>query len=153
MGCRMRMNIMKLVRMAACATIFSLVGFGMTAQGQGQQQPGGGTQAGGPQQQVGDLPPIGATSPKMPGMKGGMQPSDPNANDPLAGKLEDAQAKSRNVDRQKKLQADTERLLSLATELKEQVDKTDKNILSVDVIKKADEIEKLAKSVKDRMKG
>jgi hypothetical protein len=41
----------------------------------------------------------------------------------------------------------------LATELKEQVDKTDKNILSVDVIKKADEIEKLAKSVKDRMKG
>ncbi len=48
---------------------------------------------------------------------------------------------------------DTEKLLSLATELKEQVDKTDKNILSVDVIKKADEIEKLAKSVKDRMKG
>jgi hypothetical protein len=86
-------------------------------------------------------------------MKGGMQPNDPNANDPLAGRLEDAQAKSRNVDRQKKLQADTERLLSLATELKEQVDKTDKNILSVDVIKKADEIEKLAKSVKDRMKG
>ena len=82
-----------------------------------------------------------------------MQPSDPSANDPLAGKLEDAQAKSRNVDRQKKLQADTEKLLSLATELKEQVDKTDKNILSVDVIKKADEIEKLAKSVKDRMKG
>ncbi len=67
--------------------------------------------------------------------------------------MEDAQAKSRNVERQKKLQADTEKLLSLATELKEQVDKTDKNILSVDVIKKADEIEKLAKSVKDRMKG
>ncbi len=67
--------------------------------------------------------------------------------------MEDAQAKSRNIDRQKKLEADTEKLLSLATELKEQVDKTDKNILSVDVIKKADEIEKLAKSVKDRMKG
>ena len=146
------MNIMKLVRMAACGAIFSLVGIGVTALGQGQQQ-GGGTQAGGPQQQVGDLPPIGSPSPKLPGMKGGMQPNDPNANDPLAGRLEDAQAKSRNVDRQKKLQADTERLLSLATELKEQVDKTDKNILSVDVIKKADEIEKLAKSVKDRMKG
>ena len=77
----------------------------------------------------------------------------PKRNDPMAGRMEDAQAKSRNVDRQKKLQADTEKLLSLATELKEQVDKTDKNILSVDVIKKADEIEKLAKSVKDRMKG
>jgi hypothetical protein len=151
MGCGMRMNIMTVVRMAACGTIFSLVGFGVTAQGQGQQ-PGGGTQVGGPQQQVGDLPPIGAPSPKLPGMKGGMQP-DPSANDPMAGRMEDAQAKSRNVDRQKKLEADTEKLLSLATELKEQVDKTDKNILSVDVIKKADEIEKLAKSVKDRMKG
>jgi hypothetical protein len=152
MGCGMRMNLMKVVRMAACGTIFLLAGFGVTAQGQGQQQ-GGGTPAGGPQQQVGDLPSLGGPSSKLPGTKGGMQPTDPNANDPLAGRLEDAQAKSRNVDRQKKLQADTEKLLSLATELKEQVDKTDKNILSVDVIKKADEIEKLAKSVKDRMKG
>ena len=67
--------------------------------------------------------------------------------------MEDAQDKSRNVDRQKQLVADTDKLLSLATELKEQVDKTDKNILSVDVIKKADEIEKLAQSVKERMKG
>jgi hypothetical protein len=158
MGCGMRINMMKLVRMAVCGTIFSLVGFGVTALGQGQGQGqgqqgagGGGNSAGGSQQQVGDMPPIGAPSPKLPGMKGGMQPAD--SNDPMAGRLEDAQAKSRNVERQKKLQADTERLLSLATELKQQVDKTDKNILSVDVIKKADEIERLAKSVKDRMKG
>jgi hypothetical protein len=68
-------------------------------------------------------------------------------------KLEEQQATSRNVERQKRLQMDTDKLLSLATELKEQVDKTDKNTLSLDVIKKADEIEKLAKSVKDRMKG
>lgn len=152
MGCGMRMNMMKLVRMAVCGTIFSLVGFGVAAHGQGQQGAGGGgNSAGGSQQQVGDMPPIGAPGPKMPGMKGGMQPTD--SNDPMAGRLEDAQVKSRNADRQKKLQADTERLLSLATELKAQVDKTDKNILSVDVIKKADEIERLAKSVKDRMKG
>ena len=152
MGCGMRINMMKLVRMAVCGTIFSLVGFGVTAQVHGQgQQPGGGTQAGGSQQQVGDMPPIGSPGPKLPGMKGGPPPTD--SNDPMAGRLEDAQAKSRNVERQKKLQADTERLLSLATELKQQVDKTDKNILSVDVIKKADEIERLAKSVKDRMKG
>jgi hypothetical protein len=68
-------------------------------------------------------------------------------------KLEEQQATSRNAERQKRLQMDTDKLLSLATELKEQVDKTDKNTLSLDVIKKADEIEKLAKSVKDRMKG
>lgn len=63
------------------------------------------------------------------------------------------QAKARNDDRQKQLVADTNKLLKLATELKAEVDKTNKDVLSVDVIKKADEIEKLAKSVKDRMKG
>ncbi len=68
-------------------------------------------------------------------------------------RVEEQQANTRNVDRQKRLQADTEKLLSLATQLKEEVDKTDKNMLSLEVIKKADEIEKLAKSVKDRMKG
>jgi HAMP domain-containing protein len=68
-------------------------------------------------------------------------------------KIIDEQAKSRNIERQKKLEEDTARLLSLATELKEQVDKTNQNIMSLDVIKKADEIERLAKSVKDRMKG
>src|SRR5882762_8636712 len=57
--------------------------------------------------------------------------------DPMIDKLQEQQAKTRNSDRQKRLQTDTERLLSLATELKQQVDKTDKNILSLDVIKKA----------------
>jgi hypothetical protein len=33
------------------------------------------------------------------------------------------------------------------------VDKSDKNTLSLDVVRKADEIEKLAHSVKERMKG
>jgi hypothetical protein len=51
------------------------------------------------------------------------------------------------------LEADTAKLLSLATELKEQVGKTNQNVMSLDVIKKADEIEKLAKNVKERMKG
>jgi hypothetical protein len=62
------------------------------------------------------------------------------------------QAKSQNDDRQKQLAADTEKLLALATELKQQVDKSNKNTLSVGVIKKADEIEKLAHSLKERMK-
>jgi hypothetical protein len=55
-------------------------------------------------------------------------------------------------ERQAALRRDTEKLLSLAAELKENVDKTSPNILSMDVIKKAQEIEKLAKSVKDKMK-
>ena len=67
--------------------------------------------------------------------------------------MEEQQARSRNSERQKKLMADTDKLLLLATDLKQQVDKTNKDVLSVDVVKKAEEIEKLAKSVKERMKG
>ena len=51
------------------------------------------------------------------------------------------------------LKRDTDRLLKLSLELKEYVDKSNENVLSLDVIKKADEIEKLAKSVRDKMKG
>ncbi|HUL15141.1 MAG TPA: hypothetical protein VLV88_04035 [Terriglobales bacterium] len=51
------------------------------------------------------------------------------------------------------LKSDTDKLLKLSIELKAYVDKSDENVLSLDVIKKADEIEKLAKSVKDKMKG
>ena len=51
------------------------------------------------------------------------------------------------------LRNDTDKLLKLSVELKSYVDKSDENVLSLDVIKKAEEIEKLAKSVKDKMKG
>jgi hypothetical protein len=44
-------------------------------------------------------------------------------------------------------------LLDLAAELKAYVDKTNENIISLEVIKKAEQIEKLAKSVKEKMKG
>jgi hypothetical protein len=67
--------------------------------------------------------------------------------------MEDEQAKMRNIERQKRLVEDTAKLLELANELKAEVDKSDKNTLSLDVVRKADEIEKLAHSVKERMKG
>ena len=51
------------------------------------------------------------------------------------------------------LKTDTDKLLKLSVELKAYVDKSNENVLSLDVIKKAEEIEKLAKSVKDKMKG
>lgn len=51
------------------------------------------------------------------------------------------------------LKSDTDKLLKLSVELKSYVDKSDENVLSLDVIKKAEEIEKLARSVKDKMKG
>ena len=71
----------------------------------------------------------------------------------LAPHLMAEQQKMRIAERQKQLAADTDRLVALTTALKEQVNESDKNILSLDMIKKADEIEKLAHSVKERMKG
>ena len=50
------------------------------------------------------------------------------------------------------LRVDTDRLLKLSVELKEYVDKSDENVLSLDVVRKAEQIEKLAKSGKDKMK-
>jgi len=70
-----------------------------------------------------------------------------------AGSIEAQQARMRNSDRQRQLVDDTQRLLSLANELKTEVDKSDKNTLSLEVIRKADEIEKLAHNVKEKMKG
>ncbi len=71
---------------------------------------------------------------------------------PDEAQQERERARARNKDRQEKLKADTDKLLQLATELKQYVDKTNENILSIDVIKKTDEIEKLAKSVREKMK-
>jgi hypothetical protein len=56
--------------------------------------------------------------------------------------------RAQNAEWQKQLTQDTAKLLQLAKQLKEEVDKSDGNTLSVDVIKKATEIDKLAKSVK-----
>ncbi len=66
---------------------------------------------------------------------------------------ERAMARQRNQARQAALKKDTDKLLELATQLKEYVDKTNENMLSLDVIKKAEEIEKLSKRVKEKMKA
>ena len=83
---------------------------------------------------------------------------DPNA--PPITNADDAQerivtemAKKAARERAAALKSDTDRLLKLSVELKQSVDKSDENVLSLDVIKKAEEIEKLARSVKEKMKG
>jgi hypothetical protein len=81
----------------------------------------------------------------------GVEPVAPR--DERTTSMVEEQAKLRNAERQKKLVEDTAKLLQLANELKAAVDKSDKNTLSLDVVRKADEIEKLARSVKEKMKG
>ncbi len=77
-------------------------------------------------------------------------PGDDHAISPA---IAEKQEQVRNAERQKRLVADTNKLLGLATELKQDVDKTNSNVMSVEVIKKAEEIERLAHSVKEKMKG
>jgi Ni/Co efflux regulator RcnB len=60
--------------------------------------------------------------------------------------------KAMNKQRSEQIKKDTAKLLELATQLQQYVAKTNENILSVDVIRKADEIDKLAKSIRDKMK-
>lgn len=58
-----------------------------------------------------------------------------------------------NEQRHLELKRDTDKLLQLTNELKQSVEKTNENISSIEVIKKAEQIEKLAKSVKEKMKA
>jgi hypothetical protein len=54
--------------------------------------------------------------------------------------------------RQEELKRDAQKLYQLTGELKEYIDKNNANMLSLDMLKKAETIEKLAKSVRQRMK-
>ena len=73
--------------------------------------------------------------------------------DPFTADQRKAMVKKQNEMRQQEIKKDTDKLLELANELKQYVDKTNENIISLDVIKKAEQIEKLARTVKDKMKG
>ena len=96
------------------------------------------------QQQI--PPPDGMGGMPGPHADKGMQSS-------ITPQMQHRMADRRNDERQKALVADTEKLLALAQQLKAEVDKTDKDQLSVHVVKRAEQIEKLAHSVKEKMRG
>ena len=71
--------------------------------------------------------------------------SNPNFPNPTKTMLEE---------RQKIIKKDVEKLYDLASQLKAEVEKTDStSVLSLPMLKKAEEIEKLAKQIKDHAKG
>jgi predicted nucleic acid-binding Zn-ribbon protein len=94
---------------------------------------------------LGSAAQVSVPPPPFPGAREGPK-------DPERARLEREMAKKANHARQEQIQKDTARLLKLATELKEYVDKSNENTLSLDVVKKAEEIEKLAHTVKEKMK-
>jgi len=62
------------------------------------------------------------------------------------------QAAAANLQRQVEIRRDTEKMLELTSELKEYLLKNDQTVMSLDAIKKAEQIEKLAHGVKSKMK-
>ena len=79
----------------------------------------------------------------------------PDANDQMKMREQQVQKQNfeaANTERKRQIAEDSANLLKLATELKAEVDKTNKDMLSITVIRKADAIEKLARQVKEKMK-
>ena len=62
------------------------------------------------------------------------------------------QAIAANQQRQLEIKRDMEKMAELTQDLKDYLAKTDQGVISVDAIKKADQIEKLAHSMKSKMK-
>jgi len=91
----------------------------------------------------GQAPPVGPQQEPKPGQE--PTPEGPMLPNPEKKILED-----NDKDMKKKV----DRLYQLASELKEQVDRTDSSkVLSLNLVKKAEEIERLAREIKNRSKG
>jgi hypothetical protein len=112
----------------------------------------GGTQGSGSGQNSGNGTGAGhgGIGPVSPSTLGDLGTSDVPLNQQ---QLEEQQAKARNTERQKELIAETQKLVALANELQTDVTKSTKDTLSLDVIRKADEIDKLARNVREKMKN
>jgi len=67
-------------------------------------------------------------------------------------KTKDQNYAAANAERKRQITDDSAKLLQLANELKLEVDKSTKDTLSITVIRKAMEIERLAHDVKEKMK-
>jgi hypothetical protein len=87
--------------------------------------------------------------------QGGQQPPEPRptVDDPDSVPMK-SPAKAMLEANEKDIKKNIEKLYQLATDLKAEVEKTDSSqVLSLALVKKADEIEKLAHDIKNRAKG
>ena len=93
---------------------------------------------------------------KTPGSQPGSMPGDDVTGmpeSPISDTMKAERRKAMNDDRHKRLEDDVARLQSLTNELKADVDKANKDELSLEVVRKAGEIEKLAHDVQSRMRN
>lgn len=92
-------------------------------------------------------PPPGLSLPKQ------LRDNQSDQQDPADAARRKEMQKGLDKERNKEIQKETDQLLQLATELKKSVDAAvEGDALSLQVIKKTDEIEKLAKKVRTKMK-
>ena len=80
---------------------------------------------------------------------------NPAGADPKADpEMESKRTKALLEQNQKDIKKNIEKLFQLASELKEEVEKTDATtVLSMAMVRKAEDIEKLARQIKERAKG
>jgi len=78
--------------------------------------------------------------------------ANPQAGNPAKPSKEEAAAPAADQHNKSQISVESTQLLAMALALKAEVDKTNKDTLSVNVIRKADEIEKLAKTVREKVK-
>jgi hypothetical protein len=103
-------------------------------------------------------PPLPADSPQPQSLHGAARPN-PTANGlgempgvPAANDVQKQQAIAANLQRQVEIRRDAEKMLELTAELKDDLQNAN-HVLSVEAIRKAGQIEKLARSVKSKMKA
>lgn len=68
-------------------------------------------------------------------------------------KLEKAQRKARLKQHTDEMKRDSAKLLELAAQLKDAIDRADDNVLSMDIIRKTQQVEKLAQKIRKNMQG
>jgi hypothetical protein len=129
-------GVIHIVRWFCCACIFMISALTMNAQSTSQT-------------------PLTNPPPRPTGILLPAANRPPDANDQM--EMREQQAKKQNfaaanAERKKQIADDTAKLLKLASDLKDEVDKTSKDTLSLNIIRKADEIERLAHNVKEKMK-
>jgi hypothetical protein len=79
--------------------------------------------------------------------------STPDDHTGLVQEMQRNMQKQQQKKRFEDVRRDSQKLLELATELKQNVDRSGENILSLDVMRKAEQMEKLARRVKDNMRA
>jgi hypothetical protein len=79
-------------------------------------------------------------------------PATADTRTPEGNDIQRQQAIAANAQRQVEIRRDTDKMLQLTAELKDYLQKAEHGLLSVDAIRKAEQIEKLAHGVKAKMK-